>query len=145
MKYTDLDLQIEDIMWFGIDRNGVIFEATSGGCANIPSFVINSKEDNEQLNEFFFSLPEGKADSVFLEKLNPDYPAYEDCLSLTKNGITCFDVDDDDTDSYKKIAETSVPKKIDELPENIKQILSMRKIDIDILGTKKLSVVHGLK
>lgn len=50
-------------MWFGIDKNGVIFEATSGGCANIPAFVINSKEDNERLNEYFLNLLEGKTES----------------------------------------------------------------------------------
>lgn len=144
MKYTELDLQIEDIMWFGIDKNGVVFEATSGGCANVPEFVINSKEDNEQLNDYFLGLDDGNAESTFLEELDPEYPAYNDCLSLTKNGITCFDVDDDDTDSYKKIAITSIPLTINNLPENITKILSTHVVDYDILAISKLSVEHGL-
>lgn len=58
MKYTELDLQIEDIMWFGIDKNGLIFEATTGGCANFSAFAINSKEDNEQLIDYLLNLSE---------------------------------------------------------------------------------------
>lgn len=145
MKYTELDLQINDIMWFGIDKNGIIFQATSGGCANIPNFVVDSKEDNEMLNEYFLTLSEGNAKSILLEPLDPNYPAYEECLSLTKNGITCFDVDEDDTNSYKKIASTSMPKTIDNLPENIKQIISVRQIKEDVLQISKLSIEHGIK
>ena len=144
MKYTEIDLQIEDIMWFGIDKNGIIFEATTGGCANVPAFVINSREDNEQLNNYFMSLGEGHAESKLLEELNPDYPAFEDCISLTKNGITCFDVDAEETNLYKKIATTSLPKKIDDLPDNIKQIIATRKIDFNVLESSKISVEHGI-
>ena len=35
MRYEIIDLQIEDIMWFGIDNNGYIFECTSGGIGKV--------------------------------------------------------------------------------------------------------------
>lgn len=140
MKYTEIDLQIEDLMWFGIDKNGLVFEATSGGCTSVPDFVVASREINERLNDYFLKLPEGTADAIFIEKLEPSTPAYEDCLLLTKNGITCFDMDDDNGDSYKKITETSAPKKVDELPDDIKQIMSFRKIEVDVLAESKLYV-----
>lgn len=143
MKYTEIDLQIEDIMWFGIDRNGIVFEATSGGCANVPAFVIESKEETEALKDYFLNLPEGKSDSVFLEELDPNYPAYSDCLSLTKNGIICFDMSDEDENAYKKIAISKNPMKIETLPANIQQILISHKIDIDVLASKILTVEHG--
>lgn len=143
MKYTELDLQIEDIMWFGVDKNGTIFMATSGGCANVSAFVIDSKEETETLKDYFLNLPEGNSESVFLEKLNPDYPAYSECLSLTKNGITCFDVSDDDENAYKKIAFSKTPMKIETLPSNIQQILVTHHIDTDVLSSMILSVEHG--
>ena len=143
MKYTEIDLQIEDIMWFGVDKNGIVFAATSGGYANVPSSVIESKENTEQLREYFLNLPERNSDSIFLEKLNPDYPAYSECLSLTKNGITCFDVSDDDENSYKKIAFSSNPMKIEMLPDNIRQILVTHTVNIDVLSSITLNVEHG--
>ena len=143
MKYTEMELQCNDIMWFGIDRNGIVFEATSGGCANVPAFVIESKEETETLRDYFLNLPEGNSESIFLEKLDPDYPAYSDCLSLTKNGITCFDVSDEDENAYKKIAISKTPLKIESLPVNIQNILVTHKIDIDVLDSMFLSVEHG--
>jgi len=143
MKYTEIDLQIEDIMWFGVDKNGIVFEATSGGCANVPTFVIESKERTEQLKEYFLNLPEGNKESIFLTELDPDFPAYSECLNLTKNGLTCFDVSDEDENSYKKIATSSSPLKFEMLPDNIKQILSANKLDIDVQTSNNLSVEHG--
>lgn len=144
MNYTEIDLQIEDIMWFGIDKNGYIFEATSGGCANVPDFVIRSKEDSEKLNDYFMSLPQGKYEYNLLEELNPKYPAYKECIALAKNGITCFDMDDEYTEAYKKIAGTSEPRKMDEMPKEIQQLLSSRQIEFDAIHSLRLEVIHGI-
>ena len=53
MKYSVIDLQVEDIMWFGIDTNGLIFACTTAGCANVPDFVCKSREINELICGFF--------------------------------------------------------------------------------------------
>ena len=53
MRYTEIDLQIEDIMWFGIDLNGYIFSCTTAGAANVPEFVCKSKEQTEFLADYF--------------------------------------------------------------------------------------------
>ena len=55
MRITEIDLQCEDIMWFGIDINGVVFECTSGGIGCVPSFVCESKETTEMLEDFFLT------------------------------------------------------------------------------------------
>lgn len=44
MKYSEIDLQIEDIMWFAIDKQNYILAFTLGGYGNIPKFVCRSKE-----------------------------------------------------------------------------------------------------
>jgi len=44
MRYSITDLQCEDIMWFGIDQDGCIFECTSGGMGNVPEFVCQQRK-----------------------------------------------------------------------------------------------------
>lgn len=53
MRYTEIDLQCEEIMWFGIDNNGCIFMCATGGCGNVPEFICKSKENVGILEEFF--------------------------------------------------------------------------------------------
>ena len=55
MRITAIELQCEDIMWFGIDNNNHIFECTSSGCGNVPEFVCISKENTESLLNFFMN------------------------------------------------------------------------------------------
>lgn len=55
MRITAIELQCEDIMWFGIDNNNHIFECTSAGCGNVPEFVCISKENTESLLNFFMN------------------------------------------------------------------------------------------
>ena len=51
MKYTEIELQYEDIMWFGVDRNGVVFECTSGGVGCVPLFlIILGNENNSRIH-----------------------------------------------------------------------------------------------
>ena len=45
MRITEIDLQCEDIMWFGVDNQNHIFACTSAGCGNVPEFVCKSKEN----------------------------------------------------------------------------------------------------
>ena len=53
MRYTIIDLQCEDILWFGLDINGNVLAFTSGGSGNVPEFVCRSKEETELLIDFF--------------------------------------------------------------------------------------------
>ena len=50
MRISIIDLQCEDIMWFGVDKNNYIFECTSAGCGNVPEFVCCSKENTNKLH-----------------------------------------------------------------------------------------------
>ena len=56
MRFSEIDLQIEDLMWFGVDTQGCIVEFTTGGSANVPEFVCRSREDAETLENCFTNL-----------------------------------------------------------------------------------------
>ena len=45
MRYSEIDLQCEDIAWFGIDSQKHIIAFASGGIGNVPELVSRSKED----------------------------------------------------------------------------------------------------
>lgn len=49
MRITEIDLQCEDIMWFGIDSHNHIFGCTSAGCGNVPEFVCKSKQNTDDI------------------------------------------------------------------------------------------------
>lgn len=42
MRYTDIDLQSTDIMWFDVDKNENIAAFFSGGGFCVPEFVCKS-------------------------------------------------------------------------------------------------------
>jgi len=143
MKYTELDLQIEDIMWFGVDKNGNIFEATSGGRANVPEFIVNSRENNEELINYFLNQANGMINYKSMKELNPKYQMYKDCLILSSNGITCYDMAKEDENNYSKI---TIPEKllnINSVPETIQNILKHNTVDIDINCEEQLIVKNA--
>ena len=47
MRYSEIDLQCEDITWFGVDANNHVIAFASGGMGNIPEFVCRSKEETK--------------------------------------------------------------------------------------------------
>lgn len=42
MRITEIDLEIEDIEWYGIDEDGRIAQFTSGGSKVVPEFIMIS-------------------------------------------------------------------------------------------------------
>ncbi len=53
MRFTDIELEYSDILWFAVDRNGYLAGFTSGGTLFVPEFVRKSKEEAELLETFF--------------------------------------------------------------------------------------------
>ena len=144
MKYTEIDLQCEDIMWFGVDKNGYIFECTSGGIGCVPPFVCNSKEDTEHLEVFFLNkLKESTQGTLLI----PDdgNQLSRDGLSLSRKGIFCFDVATDEgrPNEYKKIAVPVRPLNVSELPNDIKNLMNNHTVDIDVSAETFIKVPHA--
>lgn len=133
MKYSEIDLQCEDIMWFGVDRNGLIFECTSGGMGCVPAFVCDSRENTEILKKFFLQeLPNSTPGTLLIRK--DDNSLVKDCLSLSGKGIYCFDVaiEEDRLDEYKKVAVPSIPTKLTDLPVSIQEIMKNHIVNVDV-------------
>ncbi|NBI81307.1 hypothetical protein D3Z48_04280 [Clostridiaceae bacterium] len=53
VRFTDIELEYSDILWFAVDRNGYLAGFTSGGTLFVPEFVRKSKEEAELLETFF--------------------------------------------------------------------------------------------
>ena len=139
MRITNIDLQCEDIMWFAIDKNGYILEFTSGGIGKVPEFVCADRKVNELLEDFFMNvLPESTSEQLIITYEDNDL--VNDAIMLSQKGIYCFDANGD---SYYKICSPKASLRIDNLPEDIRNILSKRYIDIDVFSTDIVNVEHA--
>ncbi|MBQ7501628.1 hypothetical protein IJT93_02790 [bacterium] len=144
MRYSETDLQCEDLMWFGADINGCIFACTSGGIGSVPEFVCRSREETELLEEFFMEkMPKTTAGILLIPA--DGCPLAEDGLLLASKGIFCFDAvtDGEYPDAYKKIARPETPIKISELPEKIKLILDSHIVNTNIADRSFLKIQHA--
>ena len=147
MRYSISDLQCDDLMWFGIDKNGYILEFTTGGAGNVPEFVCRSKEDTEKLCDFFTEDLPKTCEASLVCAPDPANPLLEDCMELSRKGITCFDVKSDENDaledSYQKISIPSLPLLFDNLPQDIRSIMEDFRLDIDVTNTDSVEVPHA--
>ena len=145
MRYSEIDLQCEDIMWFGVDKIGAIFECTTGGIGNVPEFVCMSKETNETLCDYFVKTLSKSTSATLLCEYDEDNELLKDCIGLSEKGIVCYDISEDDEKEgdYVKI---SVPEKnisIESLPNHIKNLLEDHIVDVDVLTNNLLHVNHA--
>lgn len=143
MRITAIDLQCEDIMWFGIDNHNHIFECTSAGCGNVPEFVCRSKENTEKLLNFFMNELDEFTEEKILVEYKDTNPLLEDCIHLSRKGIYCYDIYEDDEQRYIKIAEPLKPLEFDNLPLPIKGIFENSRVNTDVMTDKFISVEHA--
>ena len=143
MRYTIIDLQCEDILWFGLDINGNVLAFTSGGSGNVPEFVCRSKEETELLIDFFNKYDAFSTGAHLLIE-DDGSPYSSDARNFAQHGITYFDVDiDNDSHSYIKVSFPDKTIVSSDLPDNIQKILSDHIIDFDALCTDKIDVPHA--
>lgn len=145
MRYTEIDLQIEDIMWFGIDLNGYIFACTTAGTANVPEFVCKSKEQNEFLAEYFIEKQE-KTTGEILEMPYIDNPLMNDAVLLAQKGVFVFDAVTDNSEhnrEYVKIASPKTPIRYNALPDEIQKLLQDHIVSVDAAKEKYICVKHA--
>jgi len=144
MRYSEIDLQCEDIIWFGIDSNGYILAFTSGGCGCVPEFVCRSKEETNKLEEFFFHELVFSSDSIIDPSLC-NIADYDDIIQLSKNGIFVYDVSFEEGygNKYSIVSHPSNPLHIDSLPDNIKLILNDHIINTANAGDRFIQIQHA--
>ena len=145
MRYTEIDLQIEDIMWFGIDLNGYIFACTTAGTANVPEFVCKSKEQTGLIEDYFTKELE-KTTSAILEAPYVDNPLMRDATELAEKGVFSFDAVSDNSEhnrEYVKIASPKTPIQYNLLPDEIKKLLQEHTVPVDAAKEKYICVKHA--
>lgn len=146
MRLTEIDLQIQNTIWFGVDKNGYIFICISEVMARIPEFVCKSKEETNLLKKYFFKILgiDSKKD-------------FDNDLILSQKGLFCFHgivesiPKDEDFDThpywYRKSKEFSPksPLHFDQLPKNIQEIMDSHRVDVDVFHDVYMNVEHAYK
>lgn len=145
MIITQQELQYEDIQWFAIDLKGHIISFTSGVYGNVPEFICKSRENLEILADYFTDNLKIKSDAIILKDFSFGKELILDCMSLSEKGMYCFDAYDgkNHTQYYSKISEPSVPLYFADLPQNIKEIIKLNLIEIDVSKTNIVEVKNA--
>lgn len=103
MRFTDIDLQSSDILWFGVDTKGNLAAFFSGGGFSVPEFVCQSMEETELLEEYFLNTLEASTEAILCVE-EKDNSLMRDCKLLSAKGIYCYDVSEKDGIDYEMIS-----------------------------------------
>ncbi len=144
MRYSEVDLQCEDITWFGVDAGGRVFVCASGGIGCVPEFVCRSVEETEYLLDFFTNTLKVNTQGKIYTTRDSN-SLIEECLVFSSKGLYCFDVDMDETygDFYRKITYPEEELYLKDLPENIRKILSDHVVCTNVSANDELTVQHA--
>lgn len=69
----------------------------------------------------------------------------KDFIQLSRKGIYCFDINKENEQQYVKIAEPINPLDYDELPQEVKNVFSDNRVDLDVMIQKIIRVEHAYK
>ncbi|WP_058302046.1 hypothetical protein [Gorillibacterium timonense] len=128
MEITEIDLEVEDIEWYGMDETGRIARFTSGGSKRVPEFIRESREKLDTLCEFFENLNPNLEEEVTFSEETPSLPRneyWQECKKIAQKGLYRFDISDeqDPKGDYRLICKPSSELRISDLPETIQSIL----------------------
>jgi hypothetical protein len=149
MRITEIDLEIEDIEWYGVDENGRIAQFTSGGSKLIPEFICESRERLGVVSEFFENFSPDIVEEVTFSEEASKYPRNEylqECKKISQKGLYCFDISDEEdiTCGYILISKPSCELLVSDLPETIQRILLNYKMpNINFMNNKIISIVKA--
>ncbi|MDD6385771.1 hypothetical protein [Lactobacillus equicursoris] len=141
MRYSEVDLQIEDIMWFGIDVQGHIIAFTSGGYGCVPEFVCRSKEETQKIENFFMNELQRSTSGKLLLADNGS-KLTKDAILLAEKGVFSYDVSKDGS-RYNKIAVPKRPLNLNLLPKRIQNVIRDHKVDTNAEKSKYVIVEHA--
>lgn len=142
MRYSEIELQCTDIIWFGVDRSSNILMFATAGCGCVPEFVCRSQEETDALEVYFSNLPQNT--NAYVEATT-DEDAKDEALFWAQRGLYSFDVafDDGYADSYVKVSHPETALKLQDLPHEIKSILNDHYVDIDALVEDRVKIKHA--
>lgn len=139
MRYTDIDLQSTDIMWFGVDKNGCIAAFFSGGRFCVPEFVCQSIEETELLEDYFLNKLATSTKYVLCVE-DKDNSLMMDCKKLSSKGLYCFDISDKNGVDYKMISYPETPVKIEMLSQNIIAVMHLHDLNTVFEEVKEITM-----
>ena len=144
MRISEIDLQCEDIMWFGADESGHLLAFTSGGNGNVPEFVCRDRSENEELEKFFLEELDCSSKCQFAESLEGS-SLVEDAQLLSQKGLFVYDVtfEENHENDYSLISCPGTPLTLDRLPHNIIDILKDHVIGGASAGDEFIHVTHA--
>jgi len=147
--YTTEYLQINDITWIGVDKNGILFACFAGGLTgNIPDFVQKMKGWNESLVKYLSVQKIPFTEGKIISDMKRDCPMFETCENFTKRGLYCFDISDEEDGSYTKVAVPDKPLKVKDLPADERRsfkVFYSRKVDVDVTKEDRIVVEDAKK
>ena len=149
MRITEIDLEIEDIEWYGIDEKGRIAQFTSGGGKMVPEFICESRENLAAVCEYFENFNSYNVEEVTFTEEASKYPRKEylqECKKISQKGLYCFETLDekDNTVGYMLICKPSNELLISDLPETIQNILLNYKMsNINFKNNKIISIENA--
>ncbi len=76
---------------------------------------------------------------------NDNNQLLKECICLSRKGIYCFDIFEEDEEKYVKLVEPLEPINFNDLPQNIKDRMSDNRVDIDVAKEKIISVEHAYR
>ncbi|WP_419698976.1 hypothetical protein [Mucilaginibacter sp. NFX135] len=138
---TELEQETLDIDWFFISGESIAFVASGGG--KLPASVAKSLERNQMLASFFRGLPvrseiiiNPDLNSVVTTAIDERYLA--DFMHMAERGLYSFDktvLNNFSEPHYHLVARPVTPLKLDQLPAEIREIISESQYSGDIEST----------
>lgn len=130
MRYTTLELEYTDVLWFGVNQKHAVAAFTSGGTACVPEFVRQSKEETEQLEDFFLRQLPASTQCSFCSR--DDANAWiPECRRFAEKGLYCFDRSERLGIDYELMTRPQVPLRLEQLPPHIAALLQSHLLDVD--------------
>lgn len=149
MRISELELQIEDLEWYAIDKNNNIAFFTSGGMGNVPEFICKSRENLNIVSNYFDSADTTFAEAEVVEGAFYNYPNEEfkkDCIYISGKGLFCYDVSDEDKhkNEYKLLCRPNNMLKLGDLPKEIQEIIKQYKLDeLSFVDNEYVNVINA--
>ncbi|RKJ80883.1 hypothetical protein D7X33_05005 [Butyricicoccus sp. 1XD8-22] len=142
VRFTDIELEYSDILWFAVDRNGCLAGFTSGGTLFVPEFVRKSKEETELLETFFCAqLP--AVTQYVLDVPDKENGLISDSKMLSEKGLFCFDLPDAHDAVYKRVCSPLIPLCLDSLPVDFMKIMQCHRLEVDFRTAQTVQVKKG--
>ncbi len=132
MEMDDEFLEVNDLDWFAISRDGFVLHFSTGGKGPIPSCFKRSIDRYELALEFFSCLKgTSEAEIVFgstpVSFSGPQDNYFRSFCEMAKKGFFSYDFR---VDCYELIAKPLIPLSVSDIPSDVRNIVPV----LDVLS-----------